>query len=145
MKYLIALLAGIIPMVPVLILITNRRRSPVGVARRTVLGLSAINLVVALAVIGLAIAGLVLPGAVQAGNLQQEGEQPERSPLAYIGAAIAVSIGAVGAGYAVANVGSAAVGAIAEKPEVFGRALIFVGLAEGVAIYGLIIAFIILR
>ena len=36
-------------------------------------------------------------------------------------------------------------GAIAEKPEVFGRALIFVGLAEGVAIYGLIIAFIVLN
>ena len=42
------------------------------------------------------------------------------------------------------DTGSAAVGAIAEKPEIFGRALIFVGLAEGVAIYGLIIAFMII-
>jgi V/A-type H+-transporting ATPase subunit K len=98
-----------------------------------------------LAVIGLVIAGLVLPGPVQAQDNLQESQPPDRNALAYIGAAIAVSIGAIGAGYAVANVGSAAVGAIAEKPEVFGRALIFVGLAEGVAIYGLIIAFIILR
>jgi len=145
MKYVIALLAGIIPMVPALILIVNRHRSPERLARKTVLGLSAINVVVALAVVGLALVGLALPGGVRAATPQQEGAQPERSPLAYIGAAAAVGIGAVGAGYAVANVGSAAVGAIAEKPEVFGRALIFVGLAEGVAIYGLIIAFIILR
>lgn len=145
MTYMIALLAGIIPMVPALVLIINRHRSPERLARKTVLGLSAVNVVVALAVVGLALAGLALPGGVQAAEPLQEEVQPERSPLAYIGAAAAVSIGAVGAGYAVANVGSAAVGAIAEKPEVFGRALIFVGLAEGVAIYGLIIAFIILR
>ncbi len=52
-------------------------------------------------------------------------------------------MGSLGAAYAVSTTGSAAVGAIAEKPEIFGRALIFVGLAEGVAIYGLIIAFMI--
>jgi len=145
MKYAIALLAGLIPMIPALVLIVGRRSSPERLARQTVLGLSTINVVVALAVIGVGLVGLVLPASVRAANPQQEGAPTERSPLAYIGAAAAVSIGAVGAGYAVANVGSAAVGAIAEKPEVFGRALIFVGLAEGVAIYGLIIAFIILR
>lgn len=132
-------------MVPALVLFFNRRYSPMLTARRTIQGLSVVNLVIALAVIGFAIAGLILPGSVQAGVNQQANQQPERNPMAYIAAAIAVSIGAIGAGYAVANVGSAAVGAIAEKPEVFGRALIFVGLAEGVAIYGLIIAFIILR
>jgi len=144
MKYVIALLAGIIPMVPALIFIVHRHRSPERLARETVLGLSAINVVVALAVVGLALAGFALPSGVRAADPQQEGGQTERSPMAYIGAAAAVGIGAAAAGYAVATVGSAAVGAIAEKPEVFGRALIFVGLAEGVAIYGLIIAFIIL-
>jgi V/A-type H+-transporting ATPase subunit K len=44
----------------------------------------------------------------------------------------------------VAVVGSAAMGAISEKPELFARALIFVGLAEGLAIYGLIVAIMIL-
>lgn len=64
---------------------------------------------------------------------------------AYIGAALSAGLGALGAGYAVAMVGSAAVGALAEKPELFGRLLVIVGLAEGIAIYGLIIAILILN
>lgn len=46
----------------------------------------------------------------------------------------------IAAAWAVARVGAAAMGAAAEKPELLGRALIFVGLAEGIAIYGLIVA-----
>jgi len=45
----------------------------------------------------------------------------------------------------VAGSGAAAVGATAEKPESFGRALIFVGLSEGIAIYGLLISFLVLN
>ena len=44
-----------------------------------------------------------------------------------------------------AKVGTAAIGALAEKPELFGRLLIFVGLAEGIAIYGLIVSILILN
>jgi V/A-type H+-transporting ATPase subunit K len=66
-------------------------------------------------------------------------------PYATLAAALAVGIGTISAGIAVANTGSAALGAIAEKPETFGRALVFVGLAEGIAIYGLIIAVLILN
>lgn len=62
-----------------------------------------------------------------------------------IAAALAAGASALGAAYAVAQVGSAAVGAIAEKPELLGRVLILVGLAEGIAIYGLIIAILILN
>ena len=51
----------------------------------------------------------------------------------------------VGAGLAVAKVGTAAVGALAEKPELFGRLLIFIGLAEGIAIYGLIVSILMLN
>ena len=58
----------------------------------------------------------------------------------FIAAAIVAGLGAIGAAYAVAVVGAAAMGVIAEKPDLAGRALIFVGLAEGIAIYGLIIA-----
>jgi V/A-type H+-transporting ATPase subunit K len=64
---------------------------------------------------------------------------------AYIAASLSTALGAIGAGYAVARVGSAAVGAVAEKPELFGRALVLVGLAEGIAIYGLIISILILN
>lgn len=62
----------------------------------------------------------------------------------FMAAALAAGLAALGAAYAVAVVGAAAMGAVAEKPETAGRALIFVGLAEGIAIYGLIIAIMIL-
>jgi V/A-type H+-transporting ATPase subunit K len=58
-----------------------------------------------------------------------------------IAAGIAMAGGALGAGIAIAATGTAATGATAEKPESFGRVLIFVALAEAIAIYGLLIAF----
>ena len=63
---------------------------------------------------------------------------------AFIGAAIAVAASAIGAGIAVAYTGSAALATVSEQPELFGRAMVVVGLAEGVAIYGLIVAVLIL-
>jgi len=63
---------------------------------------------------------------------------------AYMSAAIAAGLGVLGGAIAVAVVGAAAMGAISEKPELFAQALIFVGLAEGLAIYGLIVAIMIL-
>jgi V/A-type H+-transporting ATPase subunit K len=72
----------------------------------------------------------VAPGAMQWGLLA---------------AALSTGLSSLGAGYAVANVGSAAVGALAEKPELLGRVLIIIGLAEGIAIYGLIISILILN
>lgn len=63
----------------------------------------------------------------------------------FISAAASAGLSAAAAGYAVAQVGSAAVGALAEKPELMGRVLVMVGLAEGVAIYGLIVAILILN
>jgi V/A-type H+-transporting ATPase subunit K len=65
--------------------------------------------------------------------------------VAMIGAAIAAGLASLGAAYSVAMVGSAAVGALTEKPELIGRLLILVGLAEGIAIYGLIVAVLILN
>lgn len=63
---------------------------------------------------------------------------------ALIGAAIAVAGSSLGAAIAVAYTGSAALAAISERPEIFGRAMVIVGLAEGIAIYGLIIAVILI-
>ncbi len=65
--------------------------------------------------------------------------------MGLLAAAIATGISSAGAGFAVARVGTAAVGALAEKPELFGRLLIFVGLAEGIAIYGLIVSILVLN
>jgi V/A-type H+/Na+-transporting ATPase subunit K len=63
----------------------------------------------------------------------------------FASAAVSAALSAAAAGYAVAQVGSAAVGALAEKPELMGRVLVMVGLAEGIAIYGLIVAILILN
>lgn len=63
----------------------------------------------------------------------------------FVAAAAVTGLCAIGSAYAVAVVGGAAMGAIAEKPETAGRALVFVGLAEGIAIYGLIVAIMILQ
>lgn len=61
-----------------------------------------------------------------------------------IAAAIAFGLGAIGAGLAIGNVGAAAMGAIAEKPEIASQALIFIALAEGLVIFGFITALMIL-
>jgi len=61
----------------------------------------------------------------------------------FIGMALAVAGSTIGAGYAVGQVGAAGAAAIIEKPEIMGRILIFLGLAEGIAIYGILIALII--
>lgn len=71
--------------------------------------------------------------------------EPSVRQWGYMAAAVATGVSAVGAAYAVAVVGAAAVGALAEKPELFGRVVILVGLAEGIAIYGIIIAVLILN
>ena len=64
--------------------------------------------------------------------------------LKYIGAGLAVGLSGIGGGIAVASSASAALGAISENDSMFGKSLIFVGLAEGVALYGLIIALVLL-
>jgi V/A-type H+-transporting ATPase subunit K len=66
------------------------------------------------------------------------------SSYAFIAAAIAFGFGAIGAGLAIGNVGAAAMGAVAEKPEIAGQALIFVALAEGLVVFGFITALMIL-
>jgi V/A-type H+-transporting ATPase subunit K len=71
-------------------------------------------------------------------------EEAKITVWGFAAAAFATAIGSIGAGIAVAYVGSAALGAIGEKPELAARALIYVGLAEGIAIYGLIISIMIL-
>ena len=63
---------------------------------------------------------------------------------ALLGAAIAVAGSCIGAAIAVASTGSAALATMSERPELFGRAMVIVGLAEGIAIYGLIVAIILL-
>lgn len=64
--------------------------------------------------------------------------------LRYIGAGLAVGLSGIGGGIAVASSAAAALGAISENEGAFGKSLIFVGLAEGVALYGLIVALLLI-
>ncbi len=74
----------------------------------------------------------------------QAGAGASTDGLRYIAAALSTGLAAVGAGIAVAISASAAIGAISEKESLLGKTIIFVGLAEGIAIYGLIISIMIL-
>ena len=64
--------------------------------------------------------------------------------LALIGVGLPTCIATIGAGIAVSSVGSASLAVITEKPEMFGRTLVYLGLAEGIAIYGLVISILLL-
>ena len=64
--------------------------------------------------------------------------------LALIGIGLPTGLAAIGAGIALGPVGAAALAVIAEKPEMFGRTLIYMGLAEGIAIYGLVMSILLL-
>lgn len=65
--------------------------------------------------------------------------------LGYLAAAISVGLGSIGCGIAVGCAAPAAIGAVAEEPKSFSKALIFVALGEGVALYGFLISFMILN
>lgn len=71
-------------------------------------------------------------------------EQADVAKWGFIAAAVAFGFGALGAGIGIANVGAAAMGAVSEKPEIAGQALIFIALAEGLVVFGFITALIIL-
>jgi len=60
-------------------------------------------------------------------------------------AALAVAISILGASYAVARIGSAAMGALTEKPQLFARCILFMALAEGLAVLGFVIAIILIQ
>lgn len=77
-------------------------------------------------------------------EMTKEAKDPLVLKWAFIAAALATGLATIGAAIAVGLVGSSAMGAMSERPEMAGRALIFVGLAEGIAIYGLIVAIMIL-
>jgi V/A-type H+-transporting ATPase subunit K len=104
--------------------------------------------VVALVLLAIGAAILVSPAPAQAEESEARelvvAQVDSSVGYAFIAAAVAVGLSCIAAGIAVAAVGAAAMGAVAERPELMGRSIIFVGLAEGIAIYGLIVAIIML-
>ena len=78
---------------------------------------------------------------------EQEISETKAGVMKYglIAASIAFGLGAIGAGIAISHVGAAAMGAVAEKPQIAGQALIFVALAAGLVVFGFITALMILN
>ncbi len=103
-----------------------------------------VMLVLVPSLVGSVLLGVIPAQAAEAAAAAVPAVDPSVARWAYLAAAIATGASSIGAAIAVARVGSAAVGALAEKPELFGRLLVLVGLAEGIAIYGLIISILIL-
>lgn len=92
-----------------------------------------------------AIASIMLLGGADVQAAEGAAEAASLSTgLGYIAAALVTGLSCIGGGIAVASAASAALGAISEDSSVLGKSLIFVGLAEGVCLYGLIISFMIL-
>ncbi len=145
LKLIVAFLVSLIPMIPAVIYFLHQRKNgPLSATKGLVQGLKGVNLVLGLMAAGVGLVWLASPSTVMASGLLQE-TGALADPYAALAAAISTGLATVGAGIAVSGTGAAAIGATAERPESFGRALIFVGLAEGIAIYGLIIAFMVLN
>ena len=82
---------------------------------------------------------MAAPAVAEAG-----GEISMGTGLGIIGVGIPTAFSTVGAGIAVGPIGAASLAVLAEKPEIFGRTLIYLGLAEGIAIYGLVMSILLL-
>ncbi|MEM2964327.1 MAG: ATP synthase subunit C [Candidatus Bathyarchaeia archaeon] len=82
-----------------------------------------------------------LIGLLGAAWAQGEAGAPQENKA--LAMAISVGISSIAAAHAVAKTGVAASATITERPELFGRTIVYVGMAEGIAIYGLLVAFLI--
>jgi V/A-type H+/Na+-transporting ATPase subunit K len=90
----------------------------------------------------LAIVACVVP--LVAAEQSAGSAKAETANWRYMAAAISVGLACVGGGIAVGQIGAAALGAMAENPELSGKALPFVGLAEGICLWGFLVAMLIL-
>ncbi|OHD54827.1 MAG: hypothetical protein A2Y33_01920 [Spirochaetes bacterium GWF1_51_8] len=134
------------------------KKVPSGKARTLLTGSAGISMVlmIILAIIMLSTVNNKMHAQETAGqaSAQVEGAQhvapPAKAPLdpvaglGFLAAGLAVGLGSIGAGIAVGMSASAALGAISEDPSIFGKSILYIGMAEGIAIYGLIIAIMIL-
>jgi len=105
--------------------------------------LAGIGAVLMIGAVVLLVAALAAGPAAAAGVPAAKAAADPNS-AALLGAAIAVAASTIGAGIAVAYTGAAALATVSERPDLFGRAMVIVGLAEGIAIYGLVIGIILI-
>ena len=87
---------------------------------------------------------MICPFAASAAGEEAAQAATDASGMAFIGAAAATGLSYIGGGIAVGNAAPAAIGATSEDPKAFGKAIIFVALGEGIALYGMLISIMIL-
>lgn len=100
-----------------------------------------------LALFVLALGGIVILGIgeVSAQTAAAAGDEVSIGKgLALIGIGIPTALASIASAIALGPVGSSALAVLAEKPEMFGRTLVYLGLAEGIAIYGLVVSILML-
>ncbi len=102
--------------------------------------------------VGACLMGTIIPGAAamaeeaaKAGAMSPDQALPFKTIGLAIAASIAIGLSVLGAGYAVGRIGSAALGLAAEKPELLTRSILFVALAEGLAVLGFAIAMMLVQ
>ncbi len=88
--------------------------------------------------------GMGIGGHVLAAGEQAASAASSSAGWGYLAMALSTGLACIGGGVAVASSASAAIGAISENDKVFGKALIFVALAEGIAIYGMLVSILIM-
>lgn len=111
---------------------------------RKLQGVVGINLALFTAGIGALLVFSIQDVMAAAEATQQSREITTGLGLALLGIGLPTGLATIGAGIAVSSVGAASLAVIAEKPEMFGRTLIYLGLAEGIAIYGLVVSILLL-
>lgn len=119
----------------------KKRKSPQAAKKTFIFNLCAFFGVLVLSVI-LPVGGFISADAAQT---VEDAVTSNSAAFGYLAAAISTGLGSIGCGIAVASAAPAAIGAVAEEPKTFSKALIFVALGEGVALYGFLIAFLILN
>jgi V/A-type H+-transporting ATPase subunit K len=139
----IAWIAGL-PLIAVAVLLARvvARRGRTGMV--ILAGVGAVLMIGAVVLLVASLTAGPAGAAVGAAGVNAAAAATSSNSAAFLGAAIAVGGSTIGAGIAVAYAGAAALAAISERPELFGRAMVIVGLAEGIAIYGLILGIILI-
>lgn len=114
------------------------------VSRKTRKKALAINIASAVAIIAFFFFVAVPDAVYAAGEAAEKATESSDKGLGLLAMALSTGLATIGTGYAVGAVGSSALGAVSEDPKILGKTLIYLGLAEGIAIYGLIISILIL-
>lgn len=147
MQFILLVLAVVIAAGTILYGRRAMKRNEKGSVKKAIFASVSAFGVVMLSMIVMAISGHPVFAAGEAGTAAAEAANAGLTlgdGFKYLAAALSTGLATIGTGLAVGSVGSSAIGAVSEDSSILGKTLIFVGMAEGIAIYGMIISILIL-